>query len=136
MALIGNILWFIFGGGLIAFLAWTLLGAILCVTIVGIPFGVAALRISGFAAFPFGKELVDARLLGEDRIFGTALANLLWVLLAGIWLTISHVVSGIGYCLTIIGIPFGLAHFKLASVSFAPLGKRPVSADVARRLGV
>jgi len=73
--------------------------------------------------------------VGEGRILGTALANLLWVVLAGIWLTISHIVAGISYCLTIIGIPFGLAHFKLASVSFAPLGKRPVSTDHARRLG-
>ncbi len=131
MAFVGNLLWFILGGGVIAWLLWVVFGLLLAITIVGLPFAMAAFRISGFAAFPFGKELVDARLLGEERIFGTGLANLLWVVLAGIWLAISHALSGISYCLTIIGIPFGLAHFKLAAVSFAPLGKRPVTTELA-----
>ena len=126
MALLGNILWFVFGGGIVAALSWLLTGLVLAVTVVGIPFAVAAFRIAGFAAFPFGRELVDARAVGEERILGTGLSNLLWIVLAGIWLTIGHVFLGVGYCLTIIGIPFGLAHFKLASVSFAPLGKRVV----------
>ena len=126
MALLGNILWFVFGGGIVAALSWLLTGLVLAITVVGIPFAVAAFRIAGFAAFPFGRELVDARAVGEERILGTGLSNLLWIVLAGIWLTIGHVVLGVGYCLTIIGIPFGLAHFKLASVSFAPLGKRVV----------
>ncbi len=115
-----------FGGGIVAALSWLLTGLVLAVTVVGIPFAVAAFRIAGFAAFPFGRELVDARAVGEERILGTGLSNLLWIVLAGIWLTIGHVFLGVGYCLTIIGIPFGLAHFKLASVSFAPLGKRVV----------
>ena len=126
MALILNILWFFFGGGLPAFLLWVLLGGLLFITVIGIPFGYAAFRIAGFAAFPFGKELVDARLLGEERIAGTSLANLLWILLAGIWLAVSHVLAGISLCLTIIGIPFGFAHFRLAGVCFAPLGKKAV----------
>jgi uncharacterized membrane protein YccF (DUF307 family) len=126
LALLGNILWFVFGGGIVAALSWLLTGLVLAVTVVGIPFAVAAFRIAGFAAFPFGRELVDARAVGEERILGTGLSNLLWIVLAGIWLTIGHVFLGVGYCLTIIGIPFGLAHFKLASVSFAPLGKRVV----------
>ena len=126
MRLLGNILWFVFGGGIIAGLSWLLVGLVLASTVVGIPFAVAAFRIAGFAAFPFGRELVDARMVGEERIFGTGLANLLWIVLAGIWLTIGHVFLGVFFCLTLIGIPFGLAHFKLASVSFAPLGKRVV----------
>ena len=126
MALLGNILWFVFGGGIVEALSWLLTGLVLAITVVGIPFAVAAFRIAGFAAFPFGRELVDARAVGEERILGTGLSNLLWIVLAGIWLTIGHVFLGVGYCLTIIGIPFGLAHFKLASVSFAPLGKRVV----------
>lgn len=134
MATLGNILWFVFGGGFAACLAWALGGVLLAITIVGIPFAHAAFRIAGFAAFPFGKELVDARELGEGRITGTGLANFLWVILAGIWLTIGHALTGVGYCLTIIGIPFGLAHFKLAGVSFAPLGKRTVSKDYAAHL--
>ena len=124
MKLLGNLLWFIFGGGFVAWLAWLLTGLLLAVTVVGFPFAVAAWRIAGFAAFPFGKDLVDTRIVGGTRIPGTGLANLLWILFAGIWLTIGHALAGLSYCLTIIGIPFGLAHFKLASISFAPLGKR------------
>lgn len=127
MRLLGNILWFIFGGGLAACLAWLLAGVLLAITVVGFPFAVAAFRIAGFAAFPFGKDLVDARVVGETRIVGTGLANLLWILFAGLWLTIGHALTGLAYCVTIIGIPFGLAHFKLAGVSFAPLGKRVVA---------
>ena len=127
MAFLGNLLWFVFGGGIIACLLWAFLGLVLAATVIGIPFATAAFRIAGFAAFPFGKQLIDKRLVGGERITGTGFANFLWILLAGIWLAISHVLAGISYCLTIIGIPFGLAHFKLAAVSFAPLGKEVVS---------
>ena len=127
MRLLGNILWFVFGGGIVAGLSWLLWGVVLALTVVGIPFAIAAFRIAGFAFWPFGRELVDARWVGEDRILGTSLTNFLWMLLAGLWLTIGHVLVGLFLCLTLIGIPFGLAHFKLASVSFAPLGKRVVS---------
>ncbi|MBT3379911.1 MAG: YccF domain-containing protein [Lentisphaerae bacterium] len=126
LVLLGNILWFILGGGLFAWLAWMILGCVLAITVVGIPFSVAAFRIARFAAFPFGKRLVDAQMVGDDRITGTALANILWIVLAGLWLAIAHLLTGISCCLSIIGIPFGLAHFKLAMVSFAPLGKRVV----------
>lgn len=105
------------------------------ITIIGIPFAKAAFRIAGFVAFPFGKELIDVRDMGQTRLFGTGLANFLWIILAGIWLFISHIMEGIACCLTIIGIPFGLAHFNIAIVCFAPLGKKPVnkSAAVAAR---
>lgn len=126
MTLILNLLWFILGGGILAWILWVLLGCLLFVTIIGIPFGYAAFRIAGFAAFPFGKELVDSRVVGEDRVTGTSAANFLWIILAGIWLAISHITAGIGLCLTIIGIPFGFAHFRLAGVCFAPLGKTAV----------
>ena len=126
MTLILNILWFIFGGGILAWISWVLLGCLLFITIIGIPFGYAAFRIAGFAAFPFGKELVDSRVVGEDRVTGTSAANFLWIVLAGIWLAISHITAGIALCVTIIGIPFGFAHFRLAGVCFAPLGKTAV----------
>lgn len=132
MALIGNLLWFIFGGGIFACILWFLGGLLLCITVVGIPFGLAAFRIAGFAAFPFGRDLVDTRLVGGTRIVGTGLANFLWIILAGLWLAIAHVLAGISCFLSIIGIPFGLAHFKLAAVCFAPLGKQAVSKYVAR----
>lgn len=124
MTLLLNILYFIFGGGFVAGIAWVLLGCVLAITVVGIPFAVAAFRIAAFAAWPFGRTLVDARSVGEQPIVGTDIANILWIIFAGIWLWISHVAAGIAYCVTIIGIPFGFAHFRLAAVSFAPLGKR------------
>ncbi len=130
MVFVGNLLWFVFGGGIIAWLLWVLLGVVMCITVVGIPFAMAAFRISGFAAFPFGRELIDCRFVGEKRIVGTGIANFLWIILAGLWLAVSHVLAGISYCITIIGIPFGLAHFKLAGVCFAPLGKKPVSKEL------
>ncbi|MEP6765990.1 MAG: YccF domain-containing protein [Gemmatimonadaceae bacterium] len=96
-------------------------GVLLAISIVGPPFAFAAFRIAGFAAFPFGKQLVDARQVGDTRIINTDVANILWFVFAGVWLFIAHVAVGIEVCLTIIGIPFGLAHFKLAMVSLAPL---------------
>ena len=126
MALLLNIIWFVFGGGFVAWLLWVVLGGLLFLTVVGIPFGFAAFRIAGFAAFPFGKELVDTRTMGEKGVVGTSLANFLWIILAGIWLAVSHIITGISLCLTIIGIPFGFAHFRLAGVCFAPLGKKAV----------
>jgi uncharacterized membrane protein YccF (DUF307 family) len=102
-------------------------GVVLALTIVGLPFSIAAFRIARFAAFPFGRQLVDVRDVGELQIAGTGIANVLWVLFAGLWLFISHAVAGVACCLTLIGIPFGLAHFKLAMVCFAPLGKRSIA---------
>ncbi len=124
MALLGNILWFVLGGGFFAWLGWLLAGVLLAITVVGLPWAFAAFRIAGFAAFPFGRTLVDARDVDEMRVPGTGIANVLWFVFAGLWLWIAHVLAGIGYCLTIIGIPFGLAHFKLAQICLAPLGKR------------
>ena len=135
MEFVGNLLWFIFGGGIFACLGWLLLGLLLCCTVVGIPFGIAAFRIAGFAAFPFGKELVSAEIIGEKRIVGTILANFLWIILAGIWLAIYHALTGVAcFCLFFLVLPvfWGMAHFKLAAASFAPLGKRAVSTDMAK----
>ncbi len=132
MAFVGNLLWFVFGGGILAWLLWFLAGIVFALTIIGIPFAKAAFRISVFAAFPFGRELIDGRLVGNERIIGTGLVNFLWCILAGLWLAISHALAGLFCCVTLIGIPFGLAHFKLAQVSFAPLGKTIVSSDVAK----
>jgi len=124
MTFLLNVLWFLLGGGALAGLAWIFTGVILALTIVGIPFAFAAFRIAGFAAWPFGRTLVDARSVGEPVVIGTGIANLLWIIFAGVWLWISHVLAGIALCLTVIGIPFGFAHFRHAAISFAPLGKR------------
>lgn len=128
---VGNVLWFVFGLGFVMFLQWVVLGALCAATIVGIPFAVAAFRIAPFAAFPFGRELIDARLMGQPRRTGTWLGNVLWVVLAGAWLAAGHLLAALFYFASLIGIPMGLAHLKLAAVSFAPLGKRIVSNDVA-----
>lgn len=132
MKFIGNLLWLVFGGGLVAWFLWVLGGIILCCTIVGIPFGVAAFRIAKFALLPFGKELVDNRVMGGKRVCGTGFLNFLWVIVAGLWLAIAHACVGISYCCTIVGIPWGLAHLKLAKVSFAPLGKEVVTDSMAK----
>ena len=126
IALFGNLLWLVFGAGVGCFLFWGLAGVLLALTVVGIPFSFAAFRIAGFAAFPFGRQLVSAEMTGDERIAGTTIANILWIVLAGFWLFLFHAAMGVVTCLTIIGIPFGLAHFKLAGISFAPLGKRTV----------
>lgn len=93
MAFVGNLLWFIIGGGFFAWLGWLVLGLLLCCTVIGIPFGIAAFRIAGFAAFPFGKELVSNEMIGEKHIMVTGLANFLWIRLAGIWLAIGYLFS-------------------------------------------
>jgi uncharacterized membrane protein YccF (DUF307 family) len=113
------------------------LGLLLCITVIGIPFGIAAFRIARVAAFPFGCEIVDARLVGEARIVGTGLANVLWIILAGLWLAIFHVLAAISCFLAfflVFPIFFGLAHLRLVEVCFAPLGRRVISREEAMRL--
>ena len=126
LAIIGNVIWLVFGPGIAWFVFWSLSGVVLAITVVGLPFAIAAFRIAGFAVFPFGRRLVDAREVGEARIAGKTLANILWFLLAGVWLGLFHVIVGLTQFITIVGIPFALANWKLAKVSLAPLGKRAV----------
>ena len=121
MALIGNILWFVLGGIWLG-LEWVLAGVLFCCTIIGIPYGVACFRIAGFAFFPFGRTIEES----EDAGIGTFLLNVIWVIFAGIWLWLSAVIEGVLFCCTIIGIPFGIGCFRIAMVSFAPLGKKVV----------
>ncbi len=139
MKTLGNFIWFIFCGGAITALAWFILGAVMAGTIVGLPFAYAAFRIGQFAAFPFGKELIDVRLLGKKRLPGTLLANIVWFVVAGVWLAVCHVASAmycLAACIFIIPIFFGapawaVAHLTLAGASLAPLGKQVVSSAVA-----
>jgi len=124
MSLILNILWFIFGGW-ISGLAWLLAALILAVTIVGLPWSAAAVRIALFSFAPFGRHVVPRTALGGDDLgtgpVGCAL-NIVWVVLAGWWLALHHVIIALVQMITIIGIPFGLQHLKLAQISFAPVG--------------
>jgi len=126
-----NLIWFILGGWLVA-LEWILFGCLMCLTVIGFPFGMGAFRIANLAAWPFGREVIGAELVGQQRLLGTGCANLIWIVFAGLWLALSHILVGILQCLTLILIPWGLQHFKLAQISFAPLGKRIVSKHVAR----
>lgn len=125
MTLIGNIIWFVFGG-LIMGLAWWLAGILCFISIIGIPWGKACFVIGQFTFWPFGKEAVNRKQKsGEDDI-GTGtlglIGNVLWLIFMGIWLAIGHIVSGVLCCLTIIGIPFGIQHFKLVPISLMPIG--------------
>jgi uncharacterized membrane protein YccF (DUF307 family) len=102
------------------------------ILIITIPFGIAALRIGIFALWPFGKTVVRR----ADAGAGSAIGNVLWFLLAGWWLILMHLVTGVALCLTIIGIPLGLANFKLIPVTLSPFGRDIVSIDEADRLGL
>lgn len=118
MSLIGNIIWLVFGG-ILGALAWFIAGLLLCVTIIGIPFGVQCFKIAGFVLWPFGREV-------EIGNFGAGglILNILWILILGWELAAMHVVIGAVFCITIIGIPFGLQHFKLAMLGLVPFGAR------------
>jgi uncharacterized membrane protein YccF (DUF307 family) len=116
-----NLIWLVLHGWLLA-LAYALAGLLACLLVVTIPFGIAAFRLAGFVVWPFGRTTVRAPGAGV----ASALGNLVWFLVAGWWLALVHVVAGIAFCVTIIGIPFGIASFKLAGVGLFPLGKRVV----------
>ena len=118
MRIIGNILWFIFGG-LILSLGWLLAGLILCITIIGIPFGLACFKIAGFALLPFGREICYPE---KSVSCGSVLFNILWLVFFGWELVLGALISGLIMCVTIIGIPFGLQSFKLAQLSLMPFG--------------
>jgi uncharacterized membrane protein YccF (DUF307 family) len=120
--LVLNVLWLVLAGFWM-FLAYLFAGLLLLITIIGIPFGVAAFRIGFYALWPFGRRIVKKPSAG----LGSALGNVLWFVLAGWWLALAHVVTGVLLCITIIGIPLGLANFKLIPVSLWPLGKDVVS---------
>ena len=118
MSVIGNIIWIILGGFLVA-LEYLVAGILMCLTIIGIPFGIQSFKLAGASLWPFGNEVVAT----PDRDSGlSTIFNILWILLGGIWITLTHLVLGIGLCLTIIGIPFGLQHFKPMKLSFTPFG--------------
>jgi uncharacterized membrane protein YccF (DUF307 family) len=129
--LVGNIIWFVLAG------FWLFIGyafaALLCfIFIVTIPFGVAALRIAFFGVWPFGRTVVPQ----PNKGVGSTLGNIIWFVIGGWYLALLHVLTGILLCLTIIGIPLGLANFKLITVSLRPFGREIVSVDEARRRGL
>lgn len=120
MNLIGNLIWLIFGG-LFSFLGYIAGGIVLCLTIVGIPFGLQCFKIAGVVLFPFGRKVSgSAGTTGCIRLF----ANIIWLLSGGLWTALNHLCWGILLALTIIGIPFARQHFKLIELSMMPFGKK------------
>ena len=131
---IGNILWLVLGG-LVMGLAWWFFGLIAFITIIGIPWGRSCLVIGQFTMWPFGREAISRSELRQREDIGTGLlgllGNVIWFLLAGFWLAVAHIMVALALFLTIIGIPFGIQHLKLAGIALAPVGKTIVFSDVA-----
>lgn len=130
MRAIGNILWFVLGGAVMG-LAWFFFGLLAFITIVGIPWGKSCFVIGKFSFFPFGKEAVSRRELTNTGDVGTGflglVGNIIWFVFAGVWLAVGHLVAAVCCFITIIGIPFGIQHMKLAGISVFPIGKTIVS---------
>ncbi len=137
MTAIGNFLWFILGGVVMG-LAWWVAGLICFLSIIGIPWGKACFVIGQFAFFPFGKEAVSRKQLTNQEDIGTGalgmIGNIIWFIFAGVWLAIGHILWALACFVTIIGIPFGIQHLKLAAISLAPIGMTIVDQRVARKL--
>ena len=122
MSLIGNLIWFIFGGLLLG-IGYIFGGMVLCLTIVGIPFGLQIMKLGLFAMWPFGGEVVS-----RNNATGCLplLLNILWIICGGIEVALSHLALGIIFCITIVGIPFGMQHFKLMMLALMPFGHEVV----------
>ena len=117
MTLLGNFIWIILGG-FVTFFEYLFAGLVLCVTIVGIPFGLQCFKLAFVSLAPFGVEFRDQPSTGLSTLF-----NIVWLIFAGIWIALTHLFFGALLCITIIGIPFGRQHFKLMGVALTPFGK-------------
>ncbi len=115
MRVIGNILWFVFGG-FASGLSWFLSGLLWCITVVGIPYGLQCFKFAKLSFFPFGKDIV----YGGGGL--STIANIIWLIFFGLWMALGHVIIGALWCITIVGIPFGKQFFKLAKLSLTPFG--------------
>ncbi|MGF7122332.1 YccF domain-containing protein [Rhodococcus sp. TAF43] len=124
MRILLNIIWLIFGGLWLA-LGYFLAGVIMCILIITIPFGIASFRIGVYALWPFGKTVVDKPTAGVGSLIG----NVIWLILAGVWIAIGHIVTAVAMAITIIGIPLAIANLKMIPVCLMPLGKEIVDVD-------
>jgi uncharacterized membrane protein YccF (DUF307 family) len=125
MSLLFNVLWVLFGGGLVIGFEYLVGGLILCLTIVGIPFGLQCFKIAGMGLWPFGRDITR---VSEGALSGGLglVMNVLWIAVAGIWIFLSHLALALALAITLIGIPFAIQHVKLAFLALAPFGKRVV----------
>ena len=119
MRVIGNIIWIILGGLILA-VAWAVIGLVLCISIVGIPLGVQAFKMASLTLAPFGKEVV----YGGGA--GSTVLNIIWIVLVGWWFALGYVAAGIANIVTIIGIPFGIQSFKMAQLALMPFGSQVI----------
>ena len=126
MRVILNVIWLVLAGFWMA-IAYVLVGIIACILIITIPFGIASFRIANYVLWPFGRTTVPR----EDAGVGSLIGNIIWIILFGWELALGHLVAGVALCITIIGIPLGLASFKLIPISLFPLGVRIVDSDEA-----
>ncbi|MGL4779647.1 MAG: YccF domain-containing protein [Bacteroidales bacterium] len=119
MSCLGNVIWILFGGLAIA-LEYMISGLIMCCTIIGIPFGVQAFKMGLFALMPFGQEVVV-----DHASTGclSAVMNIIWFFIGGVWIALTHLLLGVLFCITIIGFPFGIQHFKLMALALSPFGR-------------
>ena len=127
MRLILNLLWATLGGGFVIALQYFLGGMVLCLTVVGIPFGLQCFKLGALALWPFGKDIADDPTSSATGFLGLAM-NLIWLVFGGLTTFVSHVVLGFGLAITVIGIPFALQHLKLAVLALFPFGHRVVVA--------
>ncbi|MCC2309879.1 YccF domain-containing protein [Cellulomonas chengniuliangii] len=119
-----NLIWLVLAGFWLA-VGYVVAGLICCVLIVTIPFGIASFRMANYVLWPFGRTVVDKPTAGAMSTIG----NVIWLIVAGWWLALEHILTGIAQCVTIIGIPLGIANFKMVPISLMPLGKDIVSTD-------
>lgn len=120
MNILGNILWIVLGGGLVIFVEYLIGGILLCLTLIGIPFGIQCIKLSILGLVPFGKEIRTVP--GSDGCL-SVLMNILWIFVGGAWIALTHILFALLMAITIIGIPFAIQHVKLAALGLTPFGK-------------
>ena len=126
MSILGNVLWIVLGGGIIIFFMYLFGGFLLCLTIVGIPFGWQCIKLSILALVPFGEEVTVKESAGGVLAI---IMNVIWILFGGFWIAITHLLLAVLLAITVIGIPFAKQHIKLASLSLTPFGREIEEGD-------
>ncbi len=122
MKFLGNIIWLVFGG-LMTALEYLISSLAMMLTIVGIPFGIQTLKLAQLSLWPFGKKVVKTEQAGGCL---TVVMNIIWIIIGGIWIALTHVLWGIVLAITIVGLPFAKQHFKLAGIALSPFGRQVV----------
>ena len=134
LSFLGNVIWFLFGGVFMA-LGWFIAGCLMALSIIGLPWARSAFVIAGFSLVPFGRTLIRRDVLTGEKDLGTSewgfVGNILWFVFAGWWLCLGHVLSALACFITIIGIPWGWQHLKLAALTIAPIGLTSVTVEQA-----